>query len=345
MAFTRALYYPFIDITNEHWLKNAILYWDEINTIVPYSMEEPYIQPITSYLAEVGILKPYRVNPENNLIKILEDDVIKYINSNEGQQVLQMSFPTCESQRIHPEKMSYIIQDELHKFMGEDGWLHTDSGFANFYMTLLANRICESSGISPLTDNINTSKLNNYARLDSNENNLNAWNYQDISNRGQQLAQSLLLELSFNDITISDETSIDDILIFKRHYNDELCAFRQEVERLTKHIPIDASIEQIQQRVNDTYHNQFLPAYNNLKKSLKGLGIRTCINAVIKVSLASLGTTNILDLPTNFPLLVGAGISMISSLVSYNKDKEEILRNNPYSYLLALQNGIRANTI
>ena len=38
MAFTRALYYPTIDISNEAWLKTAILYWDEINTIVPLSL-------------------------------------------------------------------------------------------------------------------------------------------------------------------------------------------------------------------------------------------------------------------------------------------------------------------
>ena len=34
MAFTRALYYPTIDITNDEWLKTAVLFWDEINTIV-----------------------------------------------------------------------------------------------------------------------------------------------------------------------------------------------------------------------------------------------------------------------------------------------------------------------
>lgn len=39
MAFTRALYYPTIDITNEQWLKTAILYWDEISTIVPSSID------------------------------------------------------------------------------------------------------------------------------------------------------------------------------------------------------------------------------------------------------------------------------------------------------------------
>ncbi|APC08576.1 hypothetical protein MTJW_14170 [Moorella thermoacetica] len=30
MAFTRALYYPWIDISNEAWLKNAIFYWEQI---------------------------------------------------------------------------------------------------------------------------------------------------------------------------------------------------------------------------------------------------------------------------------------------------------------------------
>lgn len=38
MSFTKALYYPTIDILNEDWLKTAVLFWDEINTIVPESM-------------------------------------------------------------------------------------------------------------------------------------------------------------------------------------------------------------------------------------------------------------------------------------------------------------------
>jgi hypothetical protein len=35
MAFTKALYYPRIEVPNEGWLKTAILYWDEVKTIVP----------------------------------------------------------------------------------------------------------------------------------------------------------------------------------------------------------------------------------------------------------------------------------------------------------------------
>jgi hypothetical protein len=39
-------------------------------------------------------------------------------------------------------------------------------------------------------------------------------------------------------------------------------------------------------------------------------------------------------------LLAGAGISVISTLISYNIDKQDVLRNSPYSYLLSMNNGI-----
>ena len=35
MMFSRALYYPTIDIKNGRWLKSAALFWDSIETIVP----------------------------------------------------------------------------------------------------------------------------------------------------------------------------------------------------------------------------------------------------------------------------------------------------------------------
>ena len=88
MAFTRALYYPTIDITNEQWLKTAILYWDEISTIVPSSIDHPYRQRTTQFLADEGVIRPLFVNSDMDLIDGLTDDVLNYLNSNEGYQVL-----------------------------------------------------------------------------------------------------------------------------------------------------------------------------------------------------------------------------------------------------------------
>ena len=44
MAFTKALYYPWIDIKDESWLKTTILYWNHIQTIVPESFDNPSVQ-------------------------------------------------------------------------------------------------------------------------------------------------------------------------------------------------------------------------------------------------------------------------------------------------------------
>ena len=232
--------------------------------------------------------------------------------------------------------------------MDRDGWLHVNGGFANFYMTLLTNRLCEQHSIAPLTDNTYTSNFSNLARLDNQVAIYNHWDYpwrdRHIHNRGHQLAQGILMDLSFNGITISDEVSIDDILNFKRQHQDELGMFRANIENLTKNIPVDATIEQIRQQVNDIYVNQFLPGYNDLKKSLSGAGIKWVANNFMKISFFATGGTTLptalLGLSIPSALLAGAVASVISSVVLYNAEKQDTLRHNPYSYLLAMNNGI-----
>ncbi len=39
---TQALFYPWIDIRDEAWLKTSLLYWDSVRTIVPESIDAPY---------------------------------------------------------------------------------------------------------------------------------------------------------------------------------------------------------------------------------------------------------------------------------------------------------------
>lgn len=360
MAFTRALYYPTIDIHNENWLKTAILYWDEINTIVPSSIANPYEQQVTQFLADEGVVRPLYVNSDMDLIEGLANDVLNYLNSNEGYQVLihpengialhSQKLPREIQQlyRIHPEKMAHEIWYQLRENLDRDGWLHVNGGFANFYMTLLTNRLCEHYGISPLTDNSYVSKFNDLVRLDNQvaiySERDEPWRHRYIRNRGSQLAQGILMDLTFNGISISEDVSIADILNFKRQHQDELGLFRTNIENLTRNIPVDASIEQIRQQVNDIYVNQFLPGYNNLKKSLDGAGIKSFVNNLIKISFFSTGATAVpaalLGMSIPSALLAGAGVSIISSLVSYNIDRQATLRDNPYSYLLAMNNGI-----
>ena len=148
---TRALYYPTIDITNEEWLKTAILFWDEINTIVPESITNPYHEISTQYLSDEGILQPLRINPQMDIIEDLTNDTLNYLNINEEFQLLTNKIKYY----IHREKLPHCIgglsfykrglQHEIedticHTFKNNE-WLQLDSDFAMFYMTLLANKL------------------------------------------------------------------------------------------------------------------------------------------------------------------------------------------------------------
>ena len=64
----------------------------------------------------------------------------------------------------------------------------------------------------------------------------------------------------------------------------------------------------------------------------------------MKVSVISTSATALpmalLGLALPQALIAGAGVSLITSLISYNEDKKEKLRTNPYSYLLAVDRQI-----
>ncbi|MCW3128165.1 MAG: hypothetical protein JWO03_3823 [Bacteroidetes bacterium] len=359
MAFSKALYYPTIDITNDSWLKSAVLFWDEISTIVPDSIGNPYQTAVSQYLYDREILQPVRVNPDDRIVRELTTQTVNYLNSNEGFQLLtqgQDLNATLHRDKlprdlrnlfdIHPEKLPHEIQYILRNSMKGDGWLEVNSSFASSYLTLLANKICEQKSIALLTDRTLTSNFTDKVRLD-NQISTRSRRY-DYEERGQEkyinLAQGMLTNLIIEGISISDMTSIEDVVKFKKDHPDDLGLFRLNIAKLTEKVKEDRPMEAIRQDIQDVYKDGFLPAYNNLKKSMKGFGIKSFGESFMKVAGFSASATGIpayaLGLSIPYALLVGVGASIVTSAVSYNIDKAEKLRSSPYSYLLAIDKNI-----
>lgn len=63
-----ALYFPHIDIADPAWLRSAILFWDDIQTIVPSSIEQPYRNDDTKICEAEGYLKPLRCDLHPDVI-------------------------------------------------------------------------------------------------------------------------------------------------------------------------------------------------------------------------------------------------------------------------------------
>lgn len=358
MGFTKALYYPTIDIRNWDWAKSAALFWDNIQTIVPESIIKPYESKVTKILNDEGILTPHFVNPDMRVVRSLSDEVINFLETNEGFDYLikgkrqnttihedKLPRDVRRISTLHPEKLSHEIRGMLDEGMRRDDWIEVDTRFAGFYMSLLANKICENERLVLLTDDSFASNLTEKARLANQKKVLGRERFfQRYEPTTLHLSQGLLSNLVFKGIRFSSDTKVQDIIKFKRKHQDELGLFRENLEKLVSSIPKDTPFEALQQHVEDIYVNDFNPAYNNFKKALSGFKLKWVNDHVMKVAFFKGGTGALLPflLGATIPqaLLAGAGISLVTSAISYNNAKREILRENPYSYLVSAENEL-----
>lgn len=363
MGFTKALYYPTIDIGNWDWTKSAALFWDNIQTIVPESMEKPYEGKITKILSEEGVLTPHFVNPNMDLIRNLSQDVLNHLQTNEAFDYLVKGNTQNNSiekdklpkdiqklSRLHPEKISGKIRDMLEKDLEKSEWMEVDSRFAGFYMSLLANKICEKEKLVLLTDNSFASNLTDKARLDNQRKIFgNDSHNKRVENTTLNLSQGLLSNLAVSGIRFSPDTDIQKILKFKRAHQDELGLFRVNLEKLVSSIPNDVPLEALQQHVEDIYINEFKPSFNNFKKALNGYKFKWINDNVMKIAFFKAGTGALLpyisDMTIPQAILAGAGISLITSKVSYNQGKEKLLNENPYSYLVLAEKKLSKDSL
>ena len=365
MAFTKALYYPRIQVPNDGWLKTAMLYLEGVQTIVPASMPEPYTGT-SRVLFDAGVLSPLHVHPHMDSVERLAVKVFDYFGSTEADGVLiegglrqsdlihPEKLPELrELVEIHPEKFPYALQHQLERlFHGREGnWVRVDRPFARFYMTVLATQLAEDHGIALLTDLPASERLAVNVRLDSKLGMPNIrFGDPDWRRYGRHwfhehrvpatLAPSLLADLSLQKIAISPDTSVDDLLRFREDHKDQLGRFRTKMAELTESIDGELTIEALQQRVADIYANEVKPTISEMKDCLSASKIKWALESFLKTSMLSVPATGALPafgLSVPHALLAGAGISLTVSAVLYNLQKREDMRKNPYSYLLAAE--------
>lgn len=363
-AFSNALYYPSIDIRDTNWLKTAILFWDSISTIVPEDLDQPYVQPDTQYLADIGFLKPLYVNSDDRSVVGIENDIIKLLNSPKfketfftantkkygGKLVSERSYGVREPLKnlpnsgIYSKKMSWKIQDEiryLSKNLEKNEIYYLDNELAYIYMIVLANKLCEDHSLGMVTDHESCFKAGNTVKYGHRTGIRPEDRFRSRRPKDHQLEQGLLLNLIISSISISPNTNLKDLVSFRNHHKDELGRFRTQLAAFTQNFVEEKPIEIMQQEVNDLYINEFLPALNSFKAALTSSKIKWITDNLLKVSLFNASATGVpmalLGMPLKNSIFAGVGVSMMASIVSCNVDKKTLLQENPYSYLLSIE--------
>jgi len=368
----QALFYPWIDIRDETWLKTSLLYWDSVRTIVPEAISTPYSTETGRALATAGYLVPLRVHSGMQEIEELTVEALRYLGTNEGAELLlshqgsqrhhiyldKLPYELRRLTGIHPSKLPYEIRRILrHDFtqspQGKDERVTVSEGFASFYMTLLASRLSERVGASLLTPLPAADKLALMARFDAELNGLIPWDWDEHPMRWREydamgprrrmpreLAPGLLASLAIDRIGVAPDTPVDRLIEFREQHRDELAVFRTKIEQLAAAVEDDLPIEALRQRITDIHANEVVPAFSELKAALEGRRIRWLADGLLKISFLSAGSSTILmvaGLTVATALLASAGISLIATGIMYNADKQESLRANPYTYLLSVE--------
>lgn len=343
MSYTKALYYPTIDIKDEDWLKNAILFWDEISTIVPESVNLPYENRTSMVLKDEGILKPYIISANNPDIEKLEGkikdfaanrDALHYFNHKKTWGKNPYSDKRAGIY-LHREKLPLRVQEMLEKkdLIDSEGWVHVSNNFANYYMTLLATAIAKRKHLCLLTGDSEDYDLS--SSYDFSIEGINGFATESIK---KSMGDMVMFRLVVGGFTVNPLTSIDDLLKYKRKRKDELALFRSELGNLTSSVNFQEveSVEELKSVLEAKYQNDVLPALNDVKKTLSDAKVSWMDYLGQYITSFCLSANSFSDIGVG-RLILGAGATLLPCLVRTFMKRRSIKRRNPYSYLLSLK--------
>lgn len=358
LLFTDALYYPFIEIASDEWLKTAVLYWNTLSTIVPRSIR-PYRSGASRELSDAGVLQALVVDPDMAELDEIAEDVNMYIHTEEGQRALLIPAGNRRT-RIHNDKFSRRLLRELdrgayihvEKFTSEllhdlrhvfqtrqgDPWVHVTSSFGNYYMTVLASRLARNRGRALLTDQPTVEALATKINLGAGL---------PIGPRSRmriptKVAEGLLATLALRTVRVGSKTPVRKLLRFIEKHETERSRFRSAIRGLVNNLTGEAGAEPLLKHVQTIFQDELLPSLEELRARLRDHRI-TCGFSNLKLSaLASASPTVAGGLLSQaglgpFALFAGVGLSIVLQTANYSVQRRGILRERPYSFVLSAE--------
>ena len=163
------LYYPTIDIPKSGWLKHALLYWDEVSSIIPSSYNDRLLydlSPDIQYLIGEEQFRPIQpetlISGENNWEKFQEfqEEFKEVVLNPNFERFRNRNLNRTNNHRIHQNKIEQKkglihrnkTSDGLFHFLEDlglatrednDEWLKFESNTALLYMSLLAKYLAD----------------------------------------------------------------------------------------------------------------------------------------------------------------------------------------------------------
>lgn len=229
------LYYPYINLPKNNWTIRALLYYDNVNSIVPeqYFNEPERYDPFMQEAIRQELVTP--VNPMYVLDNPREISLkfIEYLSAK--KDVIERRRRVTQVYEIHRDKFYYPYKrcqlhankfdDEIFAYLMEIGlaeridydWYNVENKTANDLMFLLSSVIADKIQSIVATDKIDYSFSQVYVRNN------------DVELRNRQYKRDLILK---NLIPYPKQIDLTNLKRFKEKHQDLLIAFRNKVESI-----------------------------------------------------------------------------------------------------------------
>jgi hypothetical protein len=345
-SFGKALYYPYIQIQDENWLKLALLYFDGIHRIVP-KYTDLHDSVIEREVVDRGLLEAtspedYREAAEEKF----KQDFLPLLKqeTSEATSALEQASQTFSKNRVstkllHIEKMTYNFRLEL-KSLGlarQDGeWLKVDSNVAGSYMMCLAIEMSNSIKAPPVTDTLEYLDLGEYL------------SFGKVPRNPSSEPHSILLNvgIDFPDPQSLKEIPISTVLNFHENRQDERRRFRQAVESITAEANKVTNPIALQGFFSEK-GREIKSAVEDHQKALDELKIKS-IGSLLKISVPTMisALSPALVAPQLAPVLTVGGItwSLIEWWAEIRGQRREKIKSCPWHYLLSMKQVYKPKT-
>ena len=251
----KILYYPTIELKDGRWLRNALLYWDKISTIVPsMNYDEIYSRDMEA-LESQGIYEPtYPWQLESDELRYLDfcheiENMLKVSKHHTRRNLNQnIHRGKLDFMRVHIDKTPLEVQNMLQYYGVLDNdcegpWIRMDDILAKRYMSILAKYLARLEANTAIGTEHARSHLLPYSRTSSTY-------YSKALNYNKYLLGKAIIE----DILPMPNLNIpfEDILNFKDAHKRELSKFMEKLASFEMRIKACESEEEL-----NTYASEF----------------------------------------------------------------------------------------
>lgn len=334
------LYYPTIKIKDGAWLRNAILYWDKVASIVPGIDYNESNSIEVNYLMDAGIYEPvYPVDLQCNekLCKKFCKEAKNNINShrnfiNGGKETRVHVDKINMIDKVHIQKtpdsiLDYLLDAGIAKRDYDGPWINMSERDSDIYMATLAKYLAQIHG----NIEIGTDKYNEFY-------------YPYAKNKGKRtIEKQMYIDVALHNIlpVPTEDIPIEELIDFRMKYHRELKCFRRRLDEFKWCLNQCADVNAIQE-CTLMFKNQINENMIEIDELMEERGIQKRKNAmrtIIPIFL-NLGvdmfaaTGNIL--PPSAAILSGA--ICVSATLFQTKNVPEISENSAYLFY-AKENG------